>query len=272
MNDLHRELAPISDAAWKEIETEATRTLKGTLAARRLVDFTGPLGWEHSAVNVGRTEALRETPGAGIEARLRRVQPLVELRVPFELARAELEAVARARAIPTSTPSATPPTDRHRRGQARLHGYRAGRSAASCPAPSRPRPPSPTTTSLYHNVVAEAVDRSPQASPAYAIALGPRCYAGLTKTMSPAGFPVLEYVKRLLDGPIVSAPGVDGAVVLSQRGGDFELVVGQDFSIGYLDHSATAVHLYVQESLTFRVLSSAAAVPLAYGEAKGKRK
>jgi uncharacterized linocin/CFP29 family protein len=90
--------------------------------------------------------------------------------------------------------------------------------------------------------------------------------------MSPAGFPLLEYVKRLLDGPIVSAPGVDGAVVLSQRGGDFELVVGQDFSVGYLDHSATAVHLYVQESLTFRVLSAAAAVPLAYGEAKGRKR
>ena len=60
--------------------------------------------------------------------------------------------------------------------------------------------------------------------------------------------------------------------MLSQRGGDFELVVGQDFSIGYLDHSATAVHLYIQESLTFRVLSSAAAVPLSYGEAKGKKR
>src|SRR5215470_19321226 len=104
MNDLHRELAPISEAAWKEIEAEATRTLKGTLAARRLVEFTGPLGWEHSAVNVGRTDAVREPPAAGIEARLRRVQPLVELRVPFELARAELEAVARGSKDPDLEP------------------------------------------------------------------------------------------------------------------------------------------------------------------------
>jgi uncharacterized linocin/CFP29 family protein len=78
----------------------------------------------------------------------------------------------------------------------------------------------------------------------------------------------MEYIRRLLDGPIVSAPGLDGAVVLSQRGGDFELVVGQDFTVGYLDHTASKVRLYVQESLTFRVLSPEAAVPLVYGEAK----
>jgi uncharacterized linocin/CFP29 family protein len=98
----------------------------------------------------------------------------------------------------------------------------------------------------------------------YAIALGPRCYTGLTKSTT-GGFPVIEHVRRLIDGPIVWAPGVDGATVLSVRGGDFELTVGQDFSIGYLDHTATTVSLYLQESMTFRVLSPEAAVPLTYG-------
>jgi uncharacterized linocin/CFP29 family protein len=97
----------------------------------------------------------------------------------------------------------------------------------------------------------------------YAIALGPRCYTGLTRT-TVGGYPVIEHVRRLLDGPIVWAPAVSGAIVLSMRGGDFELTVGQDFSIGYLDHSATAVRLYLQESFTFRVLSPEAAVPLVY--------
>jgi uncharacterized linocin/CFP29 family protein len=76
----------------------------------------------------------------------------------------------------------------------------------------------------------------------------------------------MEHVRRLLDGPIVWAPAVDGAVVLSLRGGDFELTVGQDFSIGYLEHTASAVRLYLQESFTFRVLSAEAAVPLAYAK------
>jgi uncharacterized linocin/CFP29 family protein len=57
---------------------------------------------------------------------------------------------------------------------------------------------------------------------------------------------------------------VDGAVVMSVRGGDFELTVGQDFSIGYLEHDATSVRLCLLESMTFRVLTPEAAVPLAY--------
>ena len=117
----------------------------------------------------------------------------------------------------------------------------------------------------YPAVVAEAVNKLQIAGVQgpYGIALGPRCYTGLTKTTQ-GGYPVIEHVRRLLDGPIVWAPAVDGAVVLSLRGGDFELTVGQDFSIGYLEHTASAVRLYLQESFTFRVLAAEAAVPLAY--------
>ena len=75
---------------------------------------------------------------------------------------------------------------------------------------------------------------------------------------------ILAHVQRLVDGPIVWAPAVDGAIVMSLRGGDFELVVGQDFSIGYLAHTEETVDLYIQESFTFRVLADEAAVPLRY--------
>ena len=55
MNDLLREQAPISAQAWAEIDAEAKRTLKTLLAARRLVDFEGPLGWAAAAVPTGRS-------------------------------------------------------------------------------------------------------------------------------------------------------------------------------------------------------------------------
>jgi uncharacterized linocin/CFP29 family protein len=62
-------------------------------------------------------------------------------------------------------------------------------------------------------------------------------------------------------------------VVVSLRGGDFELVVGRDFSIGYLDHDAKRVRLYIEERFTFRLLSPQAAVPLAYeGDLRRPRK
>ena len=78
---------------------------------------------------------------------------------------------------------------------------------------------------------------------------------------------MLQHVRRLIDGPLVWAPGLDGAVVLSMRGEDFELTVGQDFSIGYLDHDAERVRLYIEESFTFWLLSPQAAVPLVFPEA-----
>lgn len=61
---------------------------------------------------------------------------------------------------------------------------------------------------------------------------------------------------------IVWAPAVDGAVVMSMRGGDFILYVGQDFLIGYSDHDDKRVRLYIQSSLTSLIFGPEAAVPL----------
>jgi uncharacterized linocin/CFP29 family protein len=274
MNDLLRELAPLSADAWAAIDEEARRTLVGTLAARRLVDFTGPLGLDAAAVNLGRSHELAEPPVPDVEARLRQVQPLVELRVPFELSRPELETVSRGAkdpdlaAVRKSAFQIAVAEDRMV-----FHGYAAAGVDGICTSADHETLALTDDYFEYHGVVAEAVHAlaTTGVSGPYAVALGPRCYAGLTRTMSPSGFPVLEYVKRLLDGPIVPASGISGAVVLSRRGGDFELVVGQDFSVGYLDHSSTTVRLYLQESLTFRVLSAEAAVPLAYSESKKAR-
>jgi uncharacterized linocin/CFP29 family protein len=265
MNDLLRELAPVSAQAWNEIEAEAKRTLKAMLAARKLVDFSGPLGWEASTVGLGRAERLKAAPEKGVEARLRKAQPLVELRIPFELSREELEAVGRG-----AKDHALDPVREAARiaalaeDRAVFHGYPAAGIGGIVEAAARKCSVTEDYVA-YLGSVAEATHklRTAGVGGPYAAALGPRCYTGLTQTTI-GGFPVIEHVRRLLDGPIVSAPAVDGAVVLSLRGGDFELTVGQDYAVGYLDHTATAVRLYLQQSFTFRVLSPDAAVPLAY--------
>ncbi|MEM8588381.1 MAG: family 1 encapsulin nanocompartment shell protein [Pseudomonadota bacterium] len=267
MNDLLRDLAPISSAAWAEIEKEARRTLKLTLAGRKLVDFSGPLGWEASAVDTGRVEPVATPPRDGIEASLRRVQPLVELRVPFELSRRELETAGRGANDLDLAPVVSAAREiAMAEDGAIFHGYDAGGIKGIGPAAD------PATLTLtddfarYPIVVAEALSKLREDSVAgpYGIALGPRCYTGLTETTTSGGYRVFDHVKRLLDGPVVWAPGVDGAVIVSLRGGDFELTVGQDLSIGYLDHTGETVRLYLQESFTFRVLEAEAAVPLSY--------
>lgn len=94
MNNLHRELAPISDAAWAQIEEEASRTLKRYLAGRRVVDVNGPAGTALSAVGIGHLRTIA-APGEGITSRQREVKALVELRVPFDLERQMIDDVER---------------------------------------------------------------------------------------------------------------------------------------------------------------------------------
>ena len=266
MNDLRRELAPISDAAWREIDAEARRTLKTMLAARKLVDFTGPLGWDTSAVGIGRVTPLKLAPEEGVLARLRQVQPLVELRAAFTLSREELDAIGRGAKDPDLDPLiAAARAAARSEDHAVFHGFTDARMAGLSETGAASRCTIREDYSAYPAIVAEALDKLRQfgVDGPYAIALGPRCYAGLT-TGTLGGYPILEHVRRLLDGPIVWAPAVNGALVLSLRGGDAELVVGQDWSVGYLDHDATTVRLYLQETFTFRVLTPEAAVPLVY--------
>ncbi|HIF7491802.1 TPA: encapsulin [Escherichia coli] len=69
-------------------------------------------------------------------------------------------------------------------------------------------------------------------------------------------------MRRLIDGDIVWAPAIEGGLLLTTRGGDFVMDIGQDISIGYLNHTGTDVELYLQESFTFSALTSEATVTL----------
>ncbi len=277
MNHLLRELAPVTDAAWSEIESEARRALTNFLAARKVVDFTGPEGWERSALGLGRVAESQEGPAEGVESRIRLVQPLAELRTPFTVAREEIAAVERG------APDADwdPVVDAARRAAlAEDRLVFRGFPAAGVRGIVETSPHAPITIdedyARYPNHVAKAVETLKRAGVTgpYAIALGPRCYSGVIETTQHGGYPVLEHLRLILEGPVIWAPAVEGAVVVSQRGGDFELVVGQDLSIGYLEHDRDTVSLYLEESLTFRAAGPEAAIALTYADVparKGRR-
>jgi uncharacterized linocin/CFP29 family protein len=274
MNNLKRELAPISSAAWEAIDAEARRVLTLQLAGRKLVDFNGPLGPAAAAVNLGRLDPLRAGPVAKVEAARRTALPLVELRTTFDLARGELDAVENGSDDLDLAPLIEAAI---RMAQAEdsaiFHGYDAGGIRGIGQASAHPVVPISDNYQEYPRSIAEATRllRIAGVEGPYAIALGPRCYTGLMQATGDGGYPVLNVVRKLVDGPIVWAPAVNGAVVLSTRGGDFELSVGRDLSIGYHSHTDASVRLYVVETMTFRVLTSEAGVALAYRDAKGKR-
>lgn len=270
MNHLYRDLAPISDAGWAEIEKEAQRTLKTTLAARKLVDFVGPEGWDASAVGTGRIRKVDPPSSGNVEARLRQVLPVVELRVPFEIRRSELDAIDRGAKDPDTDPViAAARAIAIAEDRAIFHGYPAAGIRGMCEGRDDVAVQLSDDYASYPVLVATALNRLRDGGVdgPFAIALSERCYTSLTESTQ-AGYPVLEHVQRLIDGPLVWAPGLDGAVVLSMRGDDFQLTVGQDFSIGYLDHDAERVRLYIEESFTFWLQSPQAAVPLVFPATK----
>jgi uncharacterized linocin/CFP29 family protein len=255
MNNLHRELAPISDVAWAQIEEETSRTLKRHLAGRRVVDVHGPAGTGLSAVGTGHLLEIA-APRDGIIARQREVKALVELRIPF---------VARG----ANDSDWQPAKDAARQlafaeDGAIFEGYDAARIVGIRQGTSNPKMTLPGDVREYPDAIARGLSRLRLVgvNGPYSVLLGADAYTALAET-SDHGYPVLEHVKRLVDDKIIWAAAIQGAFVVTTRGGDFDLHIGQDVSIGYLNHTDTTVGLYLQQTFTFLLLTAEAAVALA---------
>lgn len=264
MNNLHRELAPISDAAWAQIEEETSRTLKRYLAGRRVVDVSGPEGSALSAVGTGHLRTIA-APAEGVVSRQREVKPLVEVRVPFDLDRQMVDDVERG----ANDSDWQPAKDAARKlafaeDRAIFEGYDAAGIVGVRQGTSNPKNSLPEDVRNYPESFAEALSqlRLMGVNGPYSILLSAGAYTELAETTD-HGYPVLEHVKRLVEGKIIWAPAIDGAFVVTTRGGDLDLHIGQDASIGYLSHTDTQVRLYLQETFTFFYLTSEASVALA---------
>jgi len=99
----------------------------------------------------------------------------------------------------------------------------------------------------------------------YALAISPARYTRILETTEHGGHLLVDHLARVLGGEVTWSAGLDGALVLSQRGGDFVLAVGQDWSVGYSGHDAESVQLYLQETLTFRAIEPDAVIVLTDG-------
>ena len=265
MDHLLRGLAPISDTAWAALEQEAKSRITTFLAARKLVDFEGPRGWGHSAADLGRVETV-PPPVEDVQARVRRVMTLVELRVPFSVSRTELDDIDRGA---TDADFGSLEVATARLGLAEntvvFRGHTGAGIRGILDASSHRSLRLEKDLARYPNSVAKAVDvlRESGIGGPYGLAIAPSGYTGIIETTEHGGYPLLDHLRQILDGPVVWTPGIDGAAVLSLRGGDFVLDVGQDTSMGYLTHDADSVTLYLEESLTFRVLEPDAVVVVA---------
>jgi uncharacterized linocin/CFP29 family protein len=265
MSHLLREHAPITEGGWELLDSEARERLAPALAARKLVDFSGPHGWQYSATNLGRVKEIADPPSKGINGAQRQVLALVELRAPFSVDRSELADADRgaedadlealdqaAHAIAVAENAAI------------FHGWKAAGITGIAEASPHDPIELGEDCERYPRHVAKAVDalRAAGVDGPYGLALGPETHTRVLETSEHGGYPLLEHLREVVGGPLVWSPGVQGAVVLSTRGGDFLLESGEDLSVGYANHDADAVHLYLEESISFRVATPEAAVAL----------
>lgn len=263
MNNLHRKLAPISEGAWAEIEEEAARTLKRYLAARKVVDVIGPKGLDLSAVGTGHTRgvpALRD----GLKVAQREVTPVLELQVPFRLTRQAIDDVERGSKDSDWQPlKDAAKTIAFAEDHVVFEGYADAGIDGMRQVTSNKKLTLPGAIGDYPERVAEAINelRLAGVDGPYALVLGSDAYTRLTGG-SDDGYPILKHIRTLVDREVIWSPAIKGGVVLTTRGGDFDLTLGLDLSIGYLGHTAEEVELYLMETLTYRTQTAEASVIL----------
>jgi uncharacterized linocin/CFP29 family protein len=260
---LKRNLAPILPDAWKLIDAEAARVLRLLLAGRKIVDFKGPSGWAYAAVNTGKLKILNAEPAASVGMGIREVQPLVEVRVPIKLAIMDLDTVARGaedpdlQAVVTAAEKIALVEDNaifNGLPSAGIKGILEASPHPTCPLP-------PNVLDLPKAILdAREILRRAGVDGPYVLVLGAALHEQVLAATDEGHSLAKRIEQQIVDRPIVRAEAVKGAALLSLRGGDYELHVGQDLSIGYAYHSKDEVELYLTESFTFRVLEPAAAV------------
>ena len=222
MNNLHRELAPVSSAAWAQIEEEAARTLKRHLAGRRVVDVNGPSGDACSAVGTGHLAGDRGTaagrPGPAAAGRPADRTPGA---VPGGPGGRGRRGAGRA-GLRLAAGQGRRPADRVRRGPGHLRGLPGGADPGHPAATSNPPMTLPADVLNYPEAIAEALRHLREAgvNGPYSVLLSADAYTAVSETRD-HGYPIHEHIKRLISGEIIWAPAIEGAFVLTTRGGDF---------------------------------------------------
>ncbi len=261
MDILRKSLAPISQEAWEEINDTAVEVLSEVLSARKFVDVEGPQGWDYAALNLGRIEVPANQKGK-VKYGISQVLPLVEARIPFELNIWELDnAVRGAEDIDLDAMEDAAREIAQFEEKVIYEGFKAA-NITGLNASDYPSIPFPQEAEEILSAVAKGTAKLKANSieGPYNLVLNTEKWEKVNSYVR--GYPLRKQLENLLGGSIIMAPYVKDAFLVSERGGDFKMVVGQDLSIGYESHDNKTVQLYFTESFTFQLVDPAAVIVL----------
>jgi len=258
---LKKEMAPISNEAWKEIKDQTQKVLKNCLTARKFVDIEGPFGLNYGSVSTGRLIVQAGKRKDGLDYGIREVKPLIEVRKRFEIDRREIDNINRgARDIDLeSLEKAVKQVvsfeeDVVYRGL-KTAGVIGLEESTTHPVVSRPQKPENIVKLIGEQI--NKLQRSAVDGP-YTFVVNEDFWLELINLTE--GYPIIKQLTDILGGQVIVNDHCDKSFLISERGEDFELTIGQDLSLGYEMHDANKVILFLTESFTFRVLSPEAVI------------
>ncbi|MFP4488486.1 MAG: family 1 encapsulin nanocompartment shell protein [Bacteroidales bacterium] len=256
MNILKKNIAPITDQAWKEINEVAGNIFEIYLSGRRLLDIDGPNGLEMGAISTGHLIMPDNPKKEGINWGIREVMPLIEIRKPFELDIMEIDNINRGALDADIGPLEEAAKEialfeekviYEGFSRANIKGLEKSASDKATVLPDDPGEFLTVINEQLRKLMKEGVEGP------YSLILSEDKMKVLNSISK--GYPVEKQLKKMISGKIITQFANNKSYLLSERGGDYEMVLGQDMSIGYDAHDTRKVKLYFTESFTFRVMS-----------------
>jgi uncharacterized linocin/CFP29 family protein len=259
MEWLRRNAAPLSAKVWKEIDDIAGSMFKQTLVGRRITDFEGPRGWNHVATQLGTFKPAHAPQAPGkVQFMIPDVLLLTELRAEFELPWADIDIFERvgptleSKSIEDAAMGTALAEDA-------LLFYGTSTTPGLLKHPDTPRValsdwsiPGRLVTDLLAAV--QKLDSAGVKGPYEAVLSSQHYYSYLQQTGEGGVYPAAKQLRIVLE-KVHHSPVIDGAVMLSTRGGDFLTTVGGDFTVGYRWHDDKAVHLFCVETIAPQLLT-----------------
>lgn len=250
---LKRELAPITEEAWKEIGERAKEVLKSYLSARRVVSVEGPRGWDYTAITEGRLEKIEDDND--VKFGTYSVLPLTEARLEFEMDRWELDNIMRgAKDIDYGPLEEAVKEMALFEENAIYNGLEKAQIKGILEEANGETLKLGKDNKSVLKAIAEGIIRLKEAfaEGPYDLIVGKDVYE-VIKSENP-GYPLDKRIKNLIGGDIILSHVIDGAILLPHDHEDLEFTIGQDFSIGYQSSDNKKVRFFITESFTFRVL------------------
>ncbi|MBS3787941.1 bacteriocin family protein [Candidatus Bipolaricaulota bacterium] len=261
MDFLKRSLAPITDESWGEIDEQAREVLANKLTGRKVVDVIEPRGWDYSAIPQGRLN-IKEDSSDSVRYGIRKVTPLIETRKSFKLDIWELDNLSRGAEDVDLSPLEDAAAEAAQFEEDVIYNglAEAGIDGLFSSSGSSVNLPGGKAGILEGASEAITIFRDDAIEGPYTLLADKELWLSIAGTSN--GYPLERRLEDLIGGSIVYSPKIENPALVSTRGEDVQLVLGQDFSIGYEDHDTKEVKLFLTESFGFRVLEPAAIVTL----------